>query len=510
MLRFRGIASASAAALTLGLSLGLLCAAGDASASIKPARSPAATAEQRGPDGSTPLQWAVYNGDAAEVKRLLRAGADVREANAYGATPMQLAAETGDVAILKLLLEAGADADSPNAEGQTALMAVARTGNVEAAKLLLKHGAKVDAVEQFGGQTALMWASARRHPEMMKLLLSKGAQINARSVVRNWERHITAEGRAKDVNTGGLTPLLYAARENCLDCVNVLLDRHVDIDLPDPDGVAPVTIAIMNGNWDVAKRLISAGCDVNQWDIYGQGPLYAAIDMGNATSGGRASIDPMNEADGKEIIRMLLDRGANPNMQLFFRPANRVGPGAGTLVSRGTTPLIRAAANDDVEVVKLLLAHGAEVNLHQADGQTATMAALGARRGGGTEEQAIEVLRVLHAAGTDVNVVAKPHHLQRVRGGTALHYAVRLGWKKAIEELVSYGADVNAKDPDGLTALDYAMARGYIPFLAQKAPVREDLAKLLRGWGATVELAKTPDWPPVGPPIGYEATIWPL
>jgi len=97
-----------------------------------------------------------------------------------------------------------------------------------------------------------------------------------------------------------------------------------------------------------------------------------------------------------------------------------------------------------------------------------------------------------------------------VRGGTALHYATRMGWKKAIEELVSYGADVNAKDPDGLTALDYAMARGYIPFLQQKAPVREDVAKVLRGAGATAELAKTPDWPPVGPPIGYEATIWPL
>ena len=503
----RFIWSAAAAALAVGL----CTATSDASTSVEPAlNSSNGVVEQRAPDGSTPLQWAVYRGDAAEVKRLLRTGANVREANLYGATPMQLAAETGDVAILKLLLDAGADADSPNDEGQTALMVVARTGNVEAAKLLLKHGAMVDAVEQFGGQTALMWASARRHPEIMKVLLSKGAQINARSIVRNWERHITAEGRAKDVNTGGLTPLLYAARENCLECVNVLLDHRVDINLADPDGVAPVTVAIMNGNWDVAKRLIAAGCDVNQWDIYGQGPLYAAIDMGNVTTGGRASIDATNETKGTDIMRMLLDRGADPNMQLFFRPANRVGPGAGQLISRGTTPLIRAAANDDAEVVKLLLAHGAEINLHQADGQTATMAALTPRRGAGNEDQAVEVLRVLHAAGAEVNGVAKPHHLQRTRGGTALHYATRLGWKKAMAELVSYGADVNAKDPDGLTALDYAMARGYIPFLAQKGPVREDLAKLLRGWGATVELDKTPNWPPVGPPIGYEATIWPL
>ena len=119
---------------------------------------------QQNADGSTPLQWAVYEGDVAEVRRLLGAGADVSLANNYGATPMSLAAEVANTEILKLLLEAGANADSPNPEGMTALMAVARTGNVEAAKLLLERGAKVDARENCGGQTALMWASARRHP----------------------------------------------------------------------------------------------------------------------------------------------------------------------------------------------------------------------------------------------------------------------------------------------------------------------------------------------------------
>src|SRR5690606_20531987 len=119
----------------------------------------------RNPDGSTPLQWAVFEGNIPEVSRLLDAGADVSLANDYGATPMGLAAEVAHTEILKLLLEAGADADSPNPEGQTALMAVARTGNVEAARLLLEHGATVDARESWGGQTSLMWASARRHPE---------------------------------------------------------------------------------------------------------------------------------------------------------------------------------------------------------------------------------------------------------------------------------------------------------------------------------------------------------
>jgi ankyrin repeat protein len=465
---------------------------------------------QVSPDGGTPLEAAVYKGDVAGVQRLLREGADVKATNEYGASAMQLAAETGNTPILKLLLRAGADVDSVNEDGQTALMAVARTGNVEAAKLLISHGAKVDTRENWGGQTALMWAAARRHPEMMKVLISHGAKVNERSTVRDYKRHITAEGRAKDVNTGGLTPLMFAARENCLECVNVLLAHRVDVDMPDPDGVAPVTVAILNGNWDVAKRLIEAGADVNQWDIYGQAPLYAAVDMGNVVSGGRASIDTANQTTARDVVRLLLERGANPNMQLFYRPANRVGMGWNILISRGTTPLIRAAANDDVETVKLLLAHGADPRLKQADDQTPMMAALCGRRGGGTEDDAVEVLKVLHAAGADVNVVAKMHHLARTRGGTALHYATRQGWTKAMKELISYGADVNLKDFDGLTALDYAMARGYIPFLGQKMPVRQDVVAVLRDHGATVELVKAPDWPPVGPPIGYEATIWPL
>jgi ankyrin repeat protein len=460
----------------------------------------------------------VYRNDVAEVKRLLKAGAKVGEANNYGATPMQMAAATGNTQIIQLLLDARANADSPNADGQTALMEVARTGNIEAAKLLLRHGAKVNARESWGNQTALMWASARRHPQMMELLISHGADLNARSAWRNWERHVTAESRAKRTNAGGLTPLMYAARENCLACVNVLIKHHVDVDLPDPDGVAPMTVAIMNTNWDIARRLIDAGADVNQWDMYGQSPLYAAVvnaaPRAPSLFGGGPGFnpsDPPNQNTPKDVITRLLDKGANPNMQLFYRPAGRGAGGA----ARGATPLMAAAAEDDIDLVKLLLAHGADPKLYQADNQTPIMAALGGRGvfgGGGAAnpKAAIEVLTALHDAGTEVNIMSIQHHLLRTRGGTALHFAVRSGSTEAVKLLVSWGIDVNARDPDGLTALDYAMARGYVPFLAQRQPPQPELAKLLRESGATVELAKVPDWPPVGPPIGYEATIWPL
>ncbi len=504
---------AAARGAAAALAAGLLALAGCASIPHGAGASPAAV-NQRGPDGSTPLQWAVYGEDVAEVQRLIRAGADVSATNDYGATPMMLAAMTGNTAIIKLLLAAGASPESPNEEGQTALMLVARTGNVDAAKLLLRHGASVNARERFRGQTALMWAAARHHPQMMELLIDHGAEVNARSALYDYERHVTAEGRAKTEDTGGLTPLLFAARENCLACVDVLIAHHVDINLPDPDGYAPVTVAIMNANWDVAKRLILAGCDVNQWDIFGQGPLYAAIDVGDIASGGRGSNDPLNQATEHEIVHLLLERGANPNMQLFYRPKNRGFAGAGGLVSRGTTPLIRAAADGDVVVVKMLLASGADVHLYQADHETPVMAALSPQRGGGASEfRAVAVLRVLHAAGADVNVLSHVHPLKRTRGGTALEYATRLGWTRAMALLVMYGADVNAKDDDGLTALDYAMGRGYVPFLQTKHPPQWDLVKLLQGWGATVQLAKTPYWPPQGPPLGYAVyspVIWPL
>jgi ankyrin repeat protein len=457
----------------------------------------------RNADGSTPLQWAVYEGDAAQVKRLITAGADVNAANKYGATAMSLAAEVANTAILELLLAAGANADSPNGDGMTALLLVARTGNVDAAKALLARGATIDARESFGGQTALMWSAARRHPEMIDLLVSRGAEVDARSAVRDYQRHIQAEGRPKSLDSGGFTPLLYAARENCLACVDVLLKHGADIDLPDPDDVSPLNVAIMNANWDLAKKLIDAGADVNQWDIYGETPLYVAIGMSTRIDGGHASIDPPNETKGNDLIGMLLEHGANPNIQLFFRPANV----RGATNTRGSTALIRAANNGDLELVQRLLEHGADATLYLADRETPIHAVLAGRA---SEKDALELIKVLHEAGTDVNSVALVNHIEEVRGGSALHFAVRKRYKDVIKQLASFGIDMNLKDQDGLTALDYTQSRGFMPFMANQTPLFKDEAAVLRELGATVLMPRDPQWPVLGPPQGLWPDIWPL
>ncbi|MEJ1964151.1 MAG: ankyrin repeat domain-containing protein [Gammaproteobacteria bacterium] len=468
--------------------------------SVGAASSPTADANARAGDGSTPIQWAVYNGDVAEVARLIKAGADVKMANSYGATPMSLAATTGNAAVIKLLLNAGADVESANAEGQTALMAVARTGNVEAAKLLLQHGANVNARETWGQQSALMWAASQKHPEMIRLLVSKGADVNAHGVVRDWDRKVTAEGRPKDMNRGGFTPMLYAAREGCVECVRELLKGKADIDLADPHGTSPLVLALMNMKFDTAKFLIENGANISLWDYYGQTPLYVAVDMHTVPTGFRADVPSTDAATSMDIIQLLLDRGTNVNAQLKLRPPVRsLLPGDRgadvRVLTTGATPLMRASVAADLPVIEVLLKHGALVDLPLADGTTpffATVLTAGTRARAKTEASALEAMRVLKKAGADPNA--------RTAGSTPLLTATSRGWTDVMKELVSYGVDINAKDSDGLTALDYALARIRIGFLQQKPPVRNDLAKLLRDMGANVENPNLPPWPSVPTP----------
>jgi ankyrin repeat protein len=442
------------------LVLAWLAGAGVAQAAPKAGAGPAADAGAIEVDGTTPLHWAVYRNDEAAVRQLIKAGADVNARNDYGATPLSEAAVSGNVKVIRWLLEAGAEVDGANADGQTPLMIIARTSNVEAAKLLIKHGADVNRREQWRQQTPLMWAAAEGQAGMVKLLASHGAEVDARSRVNDWERQVTAEPRMQARPSGGFTPLLYAARRGCVECARALLDAGADVNLTDPDRVTPLLLATLNLNFDTAALLLERGADVNKWDTWGRTPLYAAVDMNTLPTGGRADRPSADATTSLELIRMLLERGANPDMQLKLFPPYRSlrdDRGADNILGVGTTPLLRAAKAADVEAIRLLLAHGARVDLPTARGLTPLLAAAGVgstaidtRGRYRTEAQVREAVRLLLDAGADIGA--------RDSGGTtALHGAASWGWNSVVEELAARKADLFATDARGRTALDLTL-----------------------------------------------------
>ena len=419
-----------------------------------------------GEDGSSPLLYAVHNGDLELVRALIAAGADVKAANAFDDTPMREAAAMGDVGILKALLGAKADVDSPTPLGQTALMSVARTANVEAAQLLIDHGANVNAIETFDQQSALMWAADQGQAEVVRLLLAHGAKPDARSRVHENDIRVTAEPRVKYDPTGGMTALQFAARSGCLECAKALVAGGANINAYDPDGVAPLFLAIYNTHFDMAAWLIKAGADVNKWDFWGRTPLWAAVDFNTLPHGGRPDRPSPDDTTPLDLIKQLLAAGANPNAQLKFFLGyrdNGADRGADMMLTTGATPLLRAARAADLDAVKLLLAAGAHVDLPVATawrdpvgGITPLMAAAGLKNTSPdtrgklkTEAQVVETVKLLIAAGADVN--AKDD-----RGESALHGAVYRGYNDVVRTLIAAGADPYAPNAAGKSAYDVA------------------------------------------------------
>ena len=414
-------------------------------------------------DGTTPLMWAAHSGDFALVQALLKAHAKVDVSNSYGTNAMLQAAQSGDVRILEALLASGANVESPNPDGETALMLVARAGNIDAARMLLKHGANVNAHENFRGQTALIWAAAESQPEMVKLLIAAHADVNARSVLNSNRRQVTGEPRAQARPPGGMTPLLYAARQGCLGCVKYLAEGKADLNLADPEGITPMLIATENFNFDIAAYLVKQGADVNRWDWWGRTPLYAAVDLNTLPYGGRADHLSMDDTSSLKLIEILLNAGANPNAQLkLFPPYRALGAdrGGDTLLTIGTTPLLRAAKAGDAPAIKLLLAHHALPDLSNNADVTPLMAAAGVGTSGvdtrgkyKTQAEASEAIKLLVAGGANVNAVD-------VRGLTALHGAALLGSDDVVRTLAAQNARLDAKDKRGVTPLDMALGKG--------------------------------------------------
>ena len=435
-------------------------------------------------DGTTALHWAVRQDDAEMADRLIKAGANVKAANRYGITPLYLACVNGSAPMIAKLLDAGADVNAPTAEGETPLMTVARTGSVEAAKVLLAHGADVNSKEQWRQQTPLMWAAAECHPEVAQELIAHSADVNAKQVEWQWERQMTKEPREKWMPLGGLTALHFAARQGCLATAEVLVKAGAQINAVNPNGFSPILLAIINAHYDVAAYLLRQGADSNIADEVGRTPLYAAIDMHTLPDSNLPWPSELNNEIGSlDLVKDLLNRGANVNVQLKKQQPYRskVDRGADTILTTGTTPLLRAAKAGDIEAMKVLMAKGADPNVTTKFGLTPLMAAAGlgtkeedttGRKK--TEEQAIGSIQLCLDAGADVN--ATDH-----QGETALHGAAQKGYDKVVQFLADHGAKLDVKDKKGRTPLDAANGlMGNGGFDGTRRDVHETTAALIR------------------------------
>ena len=451
------------------------------------------------PDGTTAISWAVRQDDVEMVDRLIKAGANVKAANRYGVTPLYLAALNGNPDVVVKLLKAGAGANDAVTEGETALMTASRSGHLTAVKVLLEGGATVDARENWRGQTALMWAAAEGHPDVIKELAAHGADVNAKSTLQKWERQVTAEPREKWLPPGGLTPIYFAARQGCVECIRVLASLKADVNFADQDGVTPLINALMNGHFDTAGALLDAGADPNIADAVGRTPLYAAVDMNTVPASNRPGPKTVeNQTTGLEIIAKLLDHGANPNARLKKQTPYRtkVDRGSDTMLGAGTTPFLRAARAGDAAAMRLLLKRGADPKIATGSDVPQDVSQPARRQPGGinplmaaaglgskeedtvgrkkTEADAIEAITVCLDAGVGINAADG-------RGQTALFGAALQGYDDIVKFLLSKGADPKIKDQRGFTALDAAEGKaGGFGFGGGSANPHPGTAKLLR------------------------------
>jgi ankyrin repeat protein len=400
--------------------------------------------------GMTALHWAAQKDDAETAALLIRAGANANATNRYGIAPIALACQNGNGALVEMLLAAGADPQTRQRGGETALMTAARTGTIRPVKALLAHGADVNAREK-RGQTAVMWAAAEGHAAVVDLLIKAGADF-------------------RTPLEGGFTPLFFAVREGRSNVVEVLLQAGADVnEALQPKrkaprgpqaGMTPLLMAIENGHFELALRLLAAGADPNDQRA-GYSALHNIVWVRKPNHGEDEDGAPPPAGSGNltslTFVRKLVGYGANVNARIAKGPG-----GMGVLNQTGATPFLLASKTADIALLKLLLELGADPTLTTADGDTPLIAAAGlgtptADEVAGTEDEVLEVVDWLTKLGADVNAVDK-------NGETAMHGAAYKNLPRVVQLLADRGAKLevwNQKNKWGWTPL--LIAEGFRP-----------------------------------------------
>ena len=422
-------------------------------------------------DGATALAWAVHRDDLETAQLLLRAGAQPDAANNYGVTPLSLACTNRNAVLVEKLLQAGANPNAAQWTGETPLMTCAFTGTAEGVKALLAHGADVKARQTGQGQTALMWALAGGHWEIGRALIEQGADVQARS-------------------KGGFTPLLFAARSGDVDSARILLEAGANLNDTTPEHGSALVVASASGHQALGIFLLERGADANLEDANGVTALHHAVrkgllDLTGIRFDGSYRVSPPNLRD---LVKALLAHGANPNPRIKKR--FQYGPDGVPFSMVDATPFLLAAVSTDVELMRILAAGGADTRLANTDNTTPLMAAAGAactgacsfqganRKDEEEQKRAMEAVRAVVELGADADAVNE-------EGQTAMHFAAFTGADAIVQYLADHGADVDIADKNGETP--WSMAAGISPVLRYRGLYgsHESTANLLLELGAT-------------------------
>ena len=457
-------------------------------------------------DGATALHWAAYQNNVDLAQKLIHAGASVKAVTRLGAiSPLLMACRNGSASMIDVLLAAGADANSPDEHGTTALMMAAASGNADAVRTLLNHRANVNARESVHGQTALMFAAALNRGAVVQVLMAHGADAALQTKVAKLERirfdeagnvidpkkeaAEKAKAAPKDVaggkdatvgvgagagakpkdaaetkkpkrefatEMGGMTPLLFAARDGQRDAVSALVECGVNVnEVSGAEHISPLVMAIFNGHYDVAAYLLDHGADPNITTIQGLAPLYATVDVQWVPHGWSPwPITDQEKTTYLQLMKALLDHGANPNAKLLKKVWSRSLSQDGTWVdAAGATAFWRAAQATDVAAMQLLVSGGADPNVPTKAGVTPLMVASGLGWAANFSVNApgswMPAVKYCLDQGANPNAVDET-------GYTALHGSAFIGNNEMISFLVSKGAKANAKTKSGDTIADMA------------------------------------------------------